>query len=107
MIRPKLFSKVSASRVAVKSRRSAFTSWHGIEVAPFEGYYVGRRLVYDGKTKYHVFGDNEVETEFTRTATHEVWLLLVSEFKNPIRVFPKDVVTEISDGNRTDMLYLR
>ena len=67
---------------------------------PVRGMYIGNRDVYCGDYNPVTFWDDEIEdyvesaieTQFTRLYQQRVYLFILNERRNPIYVFPNDVI---------------
>jgi len=97
--RPKLgnWCKVSGSAIRL---RGEWNSNRGARMVKYEPIhyekprrmmYVGKRTVFNGWREWIC---DEVGFGFFQTEPVEVWLFVDSEHRNPIRVFPKQVMTK-------------
>lgn len=72
-------------RVPKEGRR---TEWTQRDIRTVRGLYIGWRTVYNGYSEW--LGDEE-GYNFSQSDHREVWLFIIDDRKNPIRVFPEDV----------------
>jgi hypothetical protein len=97
--RPSLGQWCEFRAIAVKSHENKETSWVRSELEhPGSGMYIGFRTVFNGAIEMATYQESwehpvhELGEHFIPHEAVQVWLFVVGERKNFVRVFPQDVI---------------